>query len=58
MKNDIAEDSKPGAVKPLTDVRDLPLARVRSLADAGLIGLNQPPMSNAGVSVAAFNSSI
>ncbi|WP_405140928.1 hypothetical protein OG589_28730 [Sphaerisporangium sp. NBC_01403] len=58
MKNDIAEDSKPGAVKPVADVRNMPLASLGSLTGAGVLGHSELPMSNAGVGVAAFNSSI
>ncbi|MCW2879002.1 MAG: hypothetical protein JWQ95_3102 [Sphaerisporangium sp.] len=58
MKTDIAEDSKPGATSDLADVRDIPLASLSSFAGAGLLDRNHLHMSNPGVSVAAFNSSI
>lgn len=42
----------------LADVRDMSLASLGSLAGAGLLDRNHLQISTAGVSVAAFNSSI
>lgn len=45
-------------VPDLQDVRDIPLSSLGSLAGAGLLNRSGHPAPTAGVSVAAFNSSI
>lgn len=56
--NAVSEDAESGIATDLVDVRDLPLSRVGSFADAGLLKRVLPELSGKRVPVAAFQSSI
>lgn len=51
-------DTNTEASGPLNDLREVPLARIGSLAGAGLLNKNTVPAKGDTVKVAAFNSSI
>lgn len=53
-----AEADRASVATDLVDLRDLPLSRIGSLADAGLLKRVLPEPSAKRVAVAAFQSSI